>query len=84
MVTLSGALLILLYAAVSTWLLLLLCWLLGQLHCSLIVSENFGLQLWRSNIQGSFIADLVIHFLPYCILFDWKIFKDSKIEDSKS
>ena len=69
MVTLSGALLILPYAAVSAWL-LLLCWLLGQLHCSLIVSENFGLQLWRSSTQGSFIADLVIHFLPYCILFD--------------
>ena len=69
MVTLSGALLILLYATVSTWL-LLLCWLLGQLLYSLIVSENFGLQLWRSSIQGSFIADLVIHFLPYCILFD--------------
>ena len=69
MVTLSGALLILLYATVSTWL-LLLCWLLGQLLYSLIVSGNFGLQLWRSSIQGSFIADLVIHFLPYCILFD--------------
>ena len=69
MVTLSRALLILLYATVSTWL-LLLCWLLGQLLYSLIVSENFGLQLWRSSIQGSFIADLVIHFLPYCILFD--------------
>ena len=69
MVTLSGALLILLYATVSTWL-LLLCWLLGQLLYSLIVSENFGLQLWRSSIQGSFIADLVIHFLLCCILFD--------------
>ena len=69
MVTLSGALLILLYATVSTWL-LLLCWLLGQLLYSLIVSENLGLQLWRSSIQGSFIADSVIHFLPYCILFD--------------
>ena len=83
MVTLSGALLILLYDTVSTWL-LLLCWLLGQLLYSLIVSENFGLQLWRSSIQGSFIADLVIHFLPYCILFDYEVFKDSNIEDSKS
>ena len=35
-------------------------------------------------VRRSFIADFSIHFLPHYIIFDWAVFKDSKVEDLKS
>ena len=75
------------HAMVSTWLLLLLCWLLGQLHCSLIVSNDSGYNYGDRALSKEFYCGFNYSLSPslyYILLGDIQRFKGRRLKELKT